>query len=65
MAARRLPYPVPVNTLICLSTCPNRETAGRTADALAAELPEVLAVETAAGLPAYLAWVAAQTRPMD
>jgi len=56
---------VPVNTLICLSTCPNRETAGRTADALAAELPEVLAVETAAGLPAYLAWVAAQTRPMD
>lgn len=30
-----------------------------------AELPEVLAVEAAAGLPAYLDWVAAQTRPTD
>ena len=29
------------------------------------ELPEVLAVEAAAGLPAYLNWVAAQTRPVD
>jgi periplasmic divalent cation tolerance protein len=27
------------------------------------ELPEVLAVEAAGGLPAYLDWVAAQTRP--
>ncbi|MBL8257411.1 MAG: divalent-cation tolerance protein CutA [Pseudoxanthomonas mexicana] len=26
------------------------------------ELPEILAVETAAGLPAYLDWVAAETR---
>jgi len=26
------------------------------------ELPEILAVETAAGLPAYLAWVATETR---
>jgi len=26
------------------------------------ELPEVLAVEPASGLPAYLAWVAAETR---
>lgn len=30
-----------------------------------AELPEVLAVEAAVGLPAYLDWVAAQTRPTD
>ncbi len=30
-----------------------------------AELPEVLAVEAAAGLPAYLDWVTAQTRPTD
>ncbi len=29
------------------------------------ELPEVLAVEAAAGLPAYLDWVAAQTRLPD
>ena len=29
------------------------------------ELPELLAVEPAAGLPAYLDWVAAQTRPLD
>jgi len=28
-----------------------------------AELPELVAVETAAGLPAYLRWVDAQTRP--
>ncbi|MBD9478912.1 divalent-cation tolerance protein CutA [Pseudoxanthomonas sp. PXM02] len=27
------------------------------------ELPEILAVETAAGLPAYLDWVATETRP--
>jgi len=26
------------------------------------ELPEILAVETAAGLPAYLDWVMAETR---
>ena len=26
------------------------------------ELPEILAVETAAGLPAYLDWVTAETR---
>lgn len=26
------------------------------------ELPEILAVETAAGLPAYLDWIAAETR---
>jgi periplasmic divalent cation tolerance protein len=30
-----------------------------------AELPELLAVEVAGGLPAYLAWVAEQTRPGD
>lgn len=29
------------------------------------ELPEILAVEAAAGLPAYLDWVAAQTRAAD
>ena len=29
------------------------------------ELPELLAVESAAGLPAYLEWVAAQARPLD
>jgi len=29
------------------------------------ELPEILAVEAAGGLPAYLAWVAAQTREVD
>ena len=27
------------------------------------ELPEVLAVEAVGGLPAYLAWIAADTRP--
>lgn len=27
------------------------------------ELPEVIAVEAAGGLPAYLAWIAEQTRP--
>lgn len=27
------------------------------------ELPEVVAVEAAGGLPAYLAWIAAETRP--
>ena len=29
------------------------------------ELPEVLAVEAAAGLPAYLRWVADETRRQD
>lgn len=29
------------------------------------ELPEILAVEAAGGLPAYLAWVAEQTREGD
>jgi len=29
------------------------------------ELPELVAVESAAGLPAYLHWVAAETRPLD
>ena len=29
------------------------------------ELPELLAVEAATGLPAYLEWVAEQTRPLD
>ncbi|KAF1687216.1 divalent-cation tolerance protein CutA [Pseudoxanthomonas broegbernensis] len=29
------------------------------------ELPEILTVEAAGGLPAYLAWVAAQTREGD
>ncbi|QIL19818.1 divalent-cation tolerance protein CutA [Thermomonas sp. HDW16] len=29
------------------------------------ELPELLAVEPATGLPAYLEWVAGQTRPLD
>lgn len=29
------------------------------------ELPEILAVEAAGGLPAYLAWVAAQTREVE
>ena len=29
------------------------------------ELPELLAVEPAAGLPAYLDWVATETRPLD
>lgn len=46
------------------------KTAGDRRDALIArlaelhpyELPEILAVETAAGLPAYLDWVTAETR---
>ena len=29
------------------------------------ELPELLAVEPATGLPAYLGWVADETRPLD
>jgi periplasmic divalent cation tolerance protein len=29
------------------------------------ELPELLAVESASGLPAYLQWVADETRPKD
>ena len=29
------------------------------------ELPELLAVEPAGGLPAYLDWVVAETRPLD
>ena len=29
------------------------------------ELPEVIAVEVAAGLPAYLAWIAAETDAQD
>ena len=29
------------------------------------ELPELLAVEPAAGLPAYLGWIADQARPLD
>jgi len=29
------------------------------------ELPEVVAVDIAGGLPAYLAWIADQTRPGD
>ncbi len=29
------------------------------------ELPEVIAVEVAAGLPAYLAWIAAETDEQD
>lgn len=29
------------------------------------ELPEVIAVEVAAGLPAYLAWIAAETHEQD
>ena len=29
------------------------------------ELPELVAVESAGGLPAYLQWVAAETRPLD
>ncbi len=29
------------------------------------ELPELLAVEAAAGLPAYLQWVAESTRPVE
>ena len=29
------------------------------------ELPELVAVESTAGLPAYLQWVAAETRPLD
>ena len=29
------------------------------------ELPELVAVEAAAGLPAYLHWLASETRPVD
>ena len=29
------------------------------------ELPELVAVESAGGLPAYLQWVATETRPLD
>ena len=109
-------YPMRMSALICLSTCPDRETAERIADALVEarlaacvnivsgvasvyrwqggierddelllviktmhdrlealrarllelhphELPELLAVEAAYGLPAYLDWVRAETRP--
>lgn len=105
-----------MSALICLSTCPERETAERIADALVEErlaacvnivpgltsvyrwqdqirrdeelllvikthsdrldalrqridelhpyeLPELIAVEAADGLPAYLDWVRAETRP--
>lgn len=108
----------PVSALLCLSACPDPETAGRIAAALVDErlaacvnvlpglrsvyrwqgkvesaeetlllikttqdrlervsarivelhpyeLPEVIAVEAAGGLPAYLDWIAAQTREED
>jgi periplasmic divalent cation tolerance protein len=49
------------------------KTTGERLDALGArlrqlhpyELPELVAVEVRAGLPDYLAWVAAQTTPRD
>ncbi|HJR73031.1 MAG TPA: divalent-cation tolerance protein CutA [Luteimonas sp.] len=106
---------MPLPTLVCLSTCPDPETADRIAAALVEErlaacvnalpgvrstyrwkgdvqrdnetlliikttkdrlerlaerlaelhpyeLPELVAVEAAGGLPAYLDWIAAQTR---
>lgn len=110
-------YPMRMSALICLSTCPDRETAERIADALVEarlaacvnivpgvasvyrwqggierddellliiktsqdrmpalrealprlhpyELPELIAVEARDGLPAYLDWVHAETRPL-
>lgn len=109
-------YPMPMSVLICLSTCPERDSAERIASALVDErlaacvnivpglvsayrwqgkverddellliiktvterldalrtrlielhpheLPELIAVEAAGGLAAYLDWVRAETRP--
>jgi periplasmic divalent cation tolerance protein len=49
--------------LLAKTTADRREALmARLADLHPYELPEILAVETAAGLPAYLDWVAAETR---
>lgn len=49
--------------LLAKTTTDRRETLmARLAELHPYELPEILAVETAAGLPAYLDWVAAETR---
>ena len=111
-------YPVGMDVLLCLCTCPDPATAGRIAEALVEErlaacvnllpglqsvyrwqgqvqrdaevlllvkttrqrypalqarlpqlhpyeLPELLAVESVAGLPAYLQWVVESTRPVE
>ena len=59
-----------MSVLICLTTCPDRSAADRF-DALRErlpqlhpyELPELVAVESVDGLPAYLHWVRDETRP--
>jgi periplasmic divalent cation tolerance protein len=49
--------------LLAKTTADRRDALmARLADLHPYELPEILAVETAAGLPAYLDWVAAETR---
>lgn len=49
--------------LLAKTTADRREALmARLAELHPYELPEILAVETAAGLPAYLDWVAAETR---
>ncbi len=51
--------------LLLAKTAPERlaALAARIAALHPYELPEVVAVEAAGGLPAYLAWIAEQTRP--
>ncbi len=115
MPDRPAGYPVGMDVLLCLCTCPDPATAGRIAEALVEErlaacvnllpglqsvyrwqgqvqrdaevlllvkttrqrypalqarlhpyeLPELLAVESVAGLPAYLQWVVESTRPVE
>lgn len=49
--------------LLVKTTADRREAViARLAELHPYELPEILAVETAAGLPAYLDWVVAETR---
>ena len=53
--------------LLLIKTLPDRYPAlqDRLRELHPHELPEVLAVEAAAGLPAYLRWVADETRRQD
>jgi periplasmic divalent cation tolerance protein len=52
-------------TLLLVKTAPDRlpRLQDRMLQLHPQELPELVAVETATGLPAYLQWVADQTRP--